>query len=94
MSCPQHCNKFDNTKKFYASLSVGLIALIVFLVFSSKWAYQLTGHILDTYEKGSDGATPTTTGLIVHGVVAGLVAVGLGFLIMMPWKKAKCVCPM
>jgi len=93
MSCQSPCTTFDNTKKFYASLYLGLIAAFVFLLFSSKYAYQLTGF-LGTHVEGSKGNTPTTRGVILHALVAGLVALGFGYLIMEPWKKPSCSCPM
>lgn len=84
MSCDEKCKKFGSSQKFYASLSVGLIAMVVFLLFSSNLSYKLTGLI---------GVTPGTVGVIVHSVVAGLVAVLVGYLIMQPWKEPTCSCP-
>ena len=84
--------KFGFSQKFNASVMVGLITMIVFLIFSSQSAYKLTNDNLklNTYVDESNGQTPTTNGKWIHSVVAGLIAVLISFIIMEPWKKAMC----
>lgn len=47
-----------------------LVATLVFVLLSSKTAYKFTSGILKTTE--ADGC-PTTLGLWVHGILAGML---------------------
>ena len=88
-NCPQ---RFGLSQKFNASVMVGLISMMVFILISSNFAYKITNDNLKlgTYDSKSDVIIPTTNGKWIHSVVAGLLALLLGFVVMEPWKKIMC----
>ena len=76
---------------------MGLIAFIVFGIFSSPLLYAATSFLGSRRTVTSNGQTlhlPTVTGNLLHAIVAGLVTFLLGYLIMLPWKYDKCCKPM
>jgi len=97
-TCDAPGTRFGARQKLMSSLIMGVIAFIVFGIFSSPLLYFVTSFLgsskLAKAHNGRDIRFPTVTGNLLHAMVAGLVTLLIGYLIMMPWENDKCCKPM
>lgn len=98
MACVAPCQVFDHKKEVEASLYVGLTTFICFLIFGCPALYAATSFLKTT--AGSRDMpfllrfAPSWWGWILHAVVAGAIAIGIGYGFMQINSKVpKCCCP-
>ena len=104
--CQEPCMPFNRQTKLMTSLWVALAAFLAFLIIGSPPLYWLTSFMGSTVRLPLNirvagrkalplGVAPSWWGWILHSIVAGALAYGLGLLFMQPWKKDdKCCCPL